>query len=586
MRFRSLDSWDDVAGSAGLVYFAQLIDEMLFDYTLDAYKPSAMNTCLLVGEAAATIKSIESGVIQKPNLEHILRELCSSLSKDDVAKEMLTVDILGVMAALNSNLSLSSADTIVDLLGRQMKIEEYKGLSELILVNEICGPNRLPVIRSLARSYITTLLNFGYSSKYLGRVVREFFFSSSNRVTDSGSIKGFFQIFSNEPVGYKVFCKAPKYFKSFNDLASRLGISMPGEIEVFSSAFKQHGFKLSGDEIYLVFDKVSALDPYVANSMVHAKLNQLQTLIGLYHHKATPRYFFESIVVEPDGKVALKAARVLHPMHKCLDHKVGAAARKLNEFVAGFSMKKESFRKFNRSAELHALALSSDSTENQMINLWIALESLIPNKSDAGKASIEHVIDSVMPFLNSVYVKKVILRLSKDLLLWNSRLVKKLLKGVGADDLVSRTASLLILEKYQAQRSELEASFGDFLLLSDRYSYVKDLISTPASIVRSLDAHQQRVSWQIRRIYRARNLIVHDGKTPSYCEVLIENIHDYLDFVLNGLMSLASQQRISTIDQGFKYVELNYSAYLSGLKRKGLGFDEGNLSELLFGNLI
>lgn len=90
------------------------------------------------------------------------------------------------------------------------------------------------------------------------------------------------------------------------------------------------------------------------------------------------------------------------------------------------------------------------------------------------------------------------------------------------------------------------------------------------------------MSWQIRRIYRARNLIVHEGTTPTFAKVLIENIHDYLDTVVNALMTMASEGKINTIEQGFKHVELNYTAYHSALRTKGLSFDEVNFEKLLF----
>ncbi|MFG3694835.1 hypothetical protein ACGFZ6_15835 [Stutzerimonas stutzeri] len=264
-----------------------------------------------------------------------------------------------------------------------------------------------------------------------------------------------------------------------------------------------------------------------------------------------------------------------------MDLKRGPAAKKLTKFVSGFSMKRESFRKFHRSAELHALALSSDSVENQMINLWIALESLIPSKGP-DKASIEHMVDSVIPFLNSSYVSKLLLSLCRDLFRWNGRLMKILLKDIGGKDLISRLASFLSLQKHEAARNRLESSFGEFVLLSERYNYIKGVLSSPELVVETLDRHKERVSWQIRRIYRARNLIVHEGATPTFAKVLIENIHDYLDTVFSALMAMASEGKINTIEQGFKHVELNYSAYHSNLKAKGLAFDENNFERLLF----
>ncbi|TOO76381.1 hypothetical protein CGH28_24905, partial [Vibrio parahaemolyticus] len=68
-------------------------------------------------------------------------------------------------------------------------------------------------------------------------------------------------------------------------------------------------------------------------------------------------------------------------MHKCNDLKPSLASKKLQDFLSNFSLDKSSFSQFIRSSELHAQALKTDSEENQIINLWIAIESLIPPKS-------------------------------------------------------------------------------------------------------------------------------------------------------------------------------------------------------------
>ncbi|MCG0458524.1 hypothetical protein L6R44_20900, partial [Enterobacter cloacae complex sp. ECC445] len=95
------------------------------------------------------------------------------------------------------------------------------------------------------------------------------------------------------------------------------------------------------------------------------------------------------------------------------------------------------------------------------------------------------------------------------------------------------------------------------------------------------DIHGKRVAQQIRRIYRARNLIVHTGNLPSYTPILIENLHDYLDVVIGTLIELnISQRRISTISQGFKMMEIRYSSYRRKLDVKNLQFKEDNIDFL------
>jgi hypothetical protein len=93
MRFRSLHKWTSDPSLDGLLFFAQRMDELLFDYTLDSYKPSALNAPYLCLEALGLIEDIEEKVIEEPNLRHVLEELESSIQNDNLAKSLLDIDL-------------------------------------------------------------------------------------------------------------------------------------------------------------------------------------------------------------------------------------------------------------------------------------------------------------------------------------------------------------------------------------------------------------------------------------------------------------------------------------------------------------
>lgn len=587
MRFRSLGKWDNREESKGLIFVAQLIDELMFDYTLDTYKPSAMNTALLIKEAVTTIKAIEAGVVMKPNLAHVLHELCENLKSDEVAQRMITVDIDGVTTTLqNPKSSDGSVATVVELLMRQVPLQDYKIMTEASILVELSTTQDRSKLRKLTRSYITTLLNYGYTDKYIRKVSQQFFHYSSDRITDNSAIAAFFENFNVNPIEFDVIYKAPEYFKEFSDAAKRLGISVLSDLDdtpISQAEITKHKLSLSAGEVFLFMTKVLGKEPNIVKLKADRKIETIQTLIGLYHHKATPKSITDCLVRNSETGICTKVSRHTNPMHKCHDAVKTVASKKLSSFMKAFSLKSESFAKFHRSAELHSLALASESVENQMINLWIALESLVPNNTDKDTAQIDHLANSIMPFLNLEYVNKLLTRFSKDLLTWNAGVVRRIYKDVDAKGVVSKTAHLLALNKYEHLRRDLEESFGDFHLLRDRYEHLQRMLSSPKLIVDVLDAHSKRVAWQLRRIYRARNTIVHDGSTPSYTEILVENTHDYLDSVMRWLMALASSENtIHTVAQGFKMVELNYGSYKKNLSKKGLVFDEDNIDSLMF----
>lgn len=117
MKFRSLSNWTDPSKTHGLVFFAQLLEEMLFDLTIDTYKPSILHTGLLCLEASEVMEDIERGIIKEPNLHHVLAELCKNIESDPVANALLPLSLASVYPILkNKSTHIGSIRPIIDLL--------------------------------------------------------------------------------------------------------------------------------------------------------------------------------------------------------------------------------------------------------------------------------------------------------------------------------------------------------------------------------------------------------------------------------------------------------------------------------------
>ncbi|MCG8095130.1 MAG: hypothetical protein JAZ17_16180 [Candidatus Thiodiazotropha endolucinida] len=585
MRYRSTRKWDAVQDSSNLLYFAQLIEELLFDFSLDTYKPSAMNTSLLCKEALETIFEIDEGNIKKPNLQHILDELCVNLSKDIVSNKLINLDSGAIFAGLkNPKSSVHDKKVITELLARQTELNKYKSTNEDLLKSAIsCPEDNFSEIRSLTRSYITTLINSGYSSKHIFKLAQQYFYYGSNRISSNEAIQEFLAFFSKKADEYHILYRGSPVFESIAPSCSRFDIAITKDGSEFNVDISKYNFALRKDEVYISITKVNAKDVYVAKQRADERLELLSTLYTLFHHKEHLPYLADCLVINNTDNSVHKSKTTVNTMHKCIDHVPVKASSKLNKFVSDFSLERTSFKKFTRSAELHSLALASDSTENQMINLWIAIESIIPAKSDDDNISnIEHIINSLTPFLSMVYLDRLIARLTTDLLNWNKHEFLAQISGINGSGLAEKLVKLMALSEYEERRNRLIESFNDFHLLSDRFNYFCDILSSPANVASLIDNHNTRVSWQIRRIYRARNLIVHSGKTPSYTKILIENTHDYLDVVMGSLMKLATKPKeIQSIEQGFKYAELSYLSFYKWLSAKGAQFDDASITRII-----
>jgi hypothetical protein len=188
------------------------------------------------------------------------------------------------------------------------------------------------------------------------------------------------------------------------------------------------------------------------------------------------------------------------------------------------------------------------------------------------------------------YTDKLIERLFSDLWQWNKWKTKKHLIKVSnsiATDFKHKLAALLVVKDYEEQKKELLSDLGDFVLLRNRIHTLSEALRKPELVLSIIENHQKRVQWQIRRIYRTRNLIIHSAKTPKYLPTLIENSHEYLDIFLDKTRSYACKdEKTFSIRQVAKIISLKMESrgkYLKELKKSKAQFSSENYVKILFG---
>ncbi|HAU9507851.1 hypothetical protein FQZ90_19495 [Escherichia coli] len=582
MKFRSLYKWDCPDTCKALVYFAQLLDEMLFDYTLDTYKPSVMNTPTIGVETLNTIKDVEDGIIQPKNIEHLTAELIHNLSCDKVAQHLLGDAYQAFLNKLkNTNISPKERSSIIEMLVIQLPPKLYKEKSEELITQELSSPNwERSIIRKLTRNYISLLLYIGFSQHNLKNLTQQFFYYGNNKISNNTDISSFFDLIKLEKKKYKIYFIVEPVFLGAEPTFERLSLSVEKEPP---EEFSQHVFfrNLQRKKIVCV-SNIEAFDSYSARENAENLLKLASSFLNIYHHKDKPTWSNEAFVITDTD--SLKVAERLNPMKKCKDLKHEKAKKRLESLMSEFSLENSSFAKFLRSIQLHSMALKSENVENQLLNLWIALESLVPTDTKSkDQATIEHITASIIPFLNITYIDSLIDNLTRDLLLWNGHILNSHLKGIPGAKAKHKLANIMILPEYESVRESLSAKFRDYTLLSDRFEYIKNIVSSPESIKSTLDNHKLRLEWQLRRIYRTRNNIVHSGKGGKFTPLLVEHTHNYLDKVFEILVMLASKPRkIRSVTQGFRYVKIIYEQRYKTITEKNFTFDMSNINNLFW----
>ena len=492
MRFRNLRKWDDPTACQSLLYFAQILDEMLFDFSLDTYKASVMHTGLLCWEAIQTVKEVEAGNIKAPNVWHVTAELCANFERDPVARALVPLPLSAFLPVLkNPKTPLKELTTVLELLRVQLSSARYRSKNEELLAREVQSGHSIPEVRRLARSYMTTLISTGFSQRYLQQAAQEFFYSGKSRIGSAEAINDFFALFPKERREFIVVFRLHDIFEHVSQALAPLDVKISRDLPAELDLGRYPSFAPDAEsKLYGIVSKIGARDVYGARFAAERIVKLCSTLVSLFHHKESPSWLSECIVYDEQSKAYRQVRTPINSMQKCSDLLQPVASKRLQSFMNEFSLERDSFSKFVRSAQLHSMALRSDAEENQILNLWISLESLVPSETKGDDVSnIEHIVTSVVPFLSIGYLERLLNNLVKDLLRWNSVATKRALRAVPGLKFTDKLVKLLALSQFDAERLALEDEFREFHLLRDRsntsgpFSQARQGWSKPSTLI-------------------------------------------------------------------------------------------------------
>jgi hypothetical protein len=191
--------------------------------------------------------------------------------------------------------------------------------------------------------------------------------------------------------------------------------------------------------------------------------------------------------------------------------------------------------------QYHRLAMSARTDEALLVNLWVAIECLV---RIPGKSIIANVCDFVAPTVVTHHINGVLRNLAIDLrTLWRHDDGDGLRQAAGKRGNESNIPleSLLSWLLQDDEGTEIKELYRlctkNPLLIHRLYRVQENYLRTHKVFKKALELHRRNIEWQIRRIYRGRNLLMHWGRTPSSIRDLIQHLHSYLVLSLNNLFN-------------------------------------------------
>ena len=595
------------ANTENLFLFYQRVSELLFDYSPDSYKVTSHNTHTLISEAYNTFMILKKdGVLSKyyeSYIPNIVEELITLLRKDDVAKELLDLRFEKYISLFEASLKYTGSDNemrsfetlIVNFKSYFNGKSYYEKLTNK-LIGLITMPKHQQELIVVTNDFLCELMYLGYSKQHIYNSVVNYFCKEIISDPKDGieHIVGLFDFkekewdivsFANSKVLDYYNDHLSEVIKSENAHLDRLDDDALEEIILGNQTFSWlketlNDLRKVGMPVSLVRIKAKALDPYIGYNKANEFINTIGDLITTFDNELKASYssiaclnysFKKTIKV----KRSMEKRPIIRNQNLSID--VSTALKKMK-------MSSKMFMGFLKLSKLHSDAINNSVDEQYtLVTLWTSLESLFADGVYASKAKM--VTDGLLAIIQRSYIVKCFMYLQYDLI--------RHLKDNNYGELIERH-SIDNLEKFilimfspptDTAVTDIMITLKNNPLLRCRIFYLIDCcLKDGSTVLEFIKKHNKKITWQIARIYRARNFVVHGGRRVPFVPDLVENLHDYVDFTMNFMINKSLYgEHITNVGNLVAEIQMDISIHQEILVANPMRKTSESIMENLFG---
>ena len=556
MKKGNLKKWTNIEDCNNMLFFSQLVNELLFDYSIPSNRISTLNSHYLTLDAMSAIHSIERKGVPEGTLKPIIEELYCELDKDVIFydKEPLSYFLkaqggnspqIAKPKDLNYNDGKKCVQAINSVFFENNKYFELLKDAIVAKVKSNKTEEQQKLFR-LTKSLLTELMNSGYSLKYIYVVMEKLFWNPEQIVDSTDMIEDFFKAFDYKEKKYTVVFKV-KWLK-MNPFISHLDeMSFSDNLpEDIIGIIDKKFINKKPDEKYLIVEK-SDFDPFSAAEKAIGLIEDNTAVYRLYNHgyrydiKTADYRSLDGDKVYKKGKSIKAVEHIRMPKEEQIVNSINFAA----ESIMGLAMNGyyRDFKTIMNAVKYHSHSLDSRAEENQLLDLWAIFESVLDISNKHTSDRIIQICDYLVPILKHKYLYSLFDQLAEDIRSYDSAWYSEFVESCKDKGEIQCIAEFVLLDEYKVIREAFCSKCYDFPLLKERIMYYNKTLSSKQNVHNYVEKHATRVKWQIMRIYRNRNLIIHNADKMPYLKLLIENLHSYVDEFINYIIYALSQSK-------------------------------------------
>lgn len=542
-------------------------EELFNDKTYESWQVRSTNVRYLLNEIKESAEISTKIKLHHTNLNDLIQELETTIKNDNIViKHFKSLTFYtNKISKLYSKLKSSENPNFTEIseLAQYglMTINDYlskafKYVEEILFSEE----NNKKELNSVIQLLAVELHNLGYSFEYIKNSYQIF----QTTLSFEEKINKLKQLFSKDLIEFECFYLLRTSFQLETLSSHRL-------ISVDRSTLPKN--KLT--ELFLNQDlscsvikvTVTSLDKVTAAIQGRQLLRNLLALRVIYEPDLKSQNMHQIDLVKNDDFEIVRHNDDI-PSYMRKSKNPDSNYIELLKSLELFNI--EERRYIEASIQYFRLSLMSTNDEAKLTNLWIALESLFQDQTGT---IIGNITKNVASITTLNYLYSTLIAVSKDL--------KPYMKSISEDEDINK-----VLEKTNRFRfhpydlNKILLTDSDNKILEKIKSYVSDnplmlnrlfnlkegIFKSSKNMKKYLSMHYNNISWQLRRIYRIRNKINHQGSLDINITQFYHHLYIYYTDTLQSLITTLKDNPSWSIGSALNFKRCKYDFFIDELE--------------------
>ncbi len=302
-----------------------------------------------------------------------------------------------------------------------------------------------------------------------------------------------------------------------------------------------------------VTTEIQARDGRFAGMTAFRRISEILDLVRFEYDKTSIVQLRSNFLLQDNeqSRLLLSIPRVIpNPDDDLPPQRLEEFVAYLNRLATRDEMQPETKERIFSAFRLYRVGADADIFENKLINWWTGLEYLAKGSKSGGPIG-PTLEAALVPALLLAYIPKHLRAFQAAL----SEMRAKLTLADGNEQLID---TMSITEFYLALKDKTNLISFETICKDEPYLWLHleefmNSISTPKTLLTLIKFHEQRLRWQIQRLYRARCDVVHSAREVENAGLLCANLEFYLKTTLNAM--LTAFQGVTTLKSPHEFFE-------------------------------